>query len=86
MTLYLGQVILAEGYNPSKNEQEQANNHVTFGLIFLTRYGVSQTTAIYITFTYCKVAKPLRLQGSKISLPDIPGPLEKSDGPPQFPH
>ena len=25
-------------------------------------------------------------QGSKISLPDVPGPLEKSDGPPQFPH
>ena len=60
MTLYLGYLILAEGYNPSKNEQEQANNHVTFGLIYLTRYGVSQTTAIYITFTYCKVAKPLR--------------------------
>ena len=26
------------------------------------------------------------VQGSKINLPDVPGPLEKSDGPPQFPH
>ena len=33
---------------------------MTSGLIFLTWYGVSQATAIYITFTYCTVAKPLR--------------------------
>ena len=32
------------------------------------------------------IQKNREKQGSKISLPDVPGPLEKSDGPPQFPH
>ena len=58
---WLSNIDIKVTHNPSKNEQEQANNnHFTFGLIFLTWYGASQTIAIYITFTYCEVAKPLR--------------------------